>query len=68
MKIKVKFPDGVKEVPGHVHVQDYYYDFQGLGAIPPISKPTPDPVPGYRFLEVLGSEYHWVAYKVNEYE
>lgn len=59
LTVRVRFPDGVKSVPGHMHQTDE----QRGGFYIPIHRPTPNEMEGWSFHHVIGGADHcdWVA-------
>ncbi len=54
MKVKVQFPDGVREVPAYYHMSVEAREHNWC------LSPTPEPMEGWEFFEIAG-EPRWQA-------
>ena len=70
LRIRVKFPDGIREVPGYYQEVEQPFSFpdlrpgsRTLGLGYAMTKAVPDSYPGWRFEEIVGDidGVSWIA-------
>lgn len=62
LTVKVKFPDGVREMPAHVHIMSEGDDYCSF----PLSVITPDDIDGWYFRRIIGGrDTEWLAFPLS---